>query len=107
MATPRVFGRIALSAATAANVFESPARGAVFTLRIVNKNAATATVQASISGTTATIEAAGDIIASDQQTIAPGGFIELTGLAIEAGFFMVVESDIVTVTAIAYGMETD
>jgi hypothetical protein len=107
MASPKVFGRIALSAATAADVFASPTGGAVFTLRIVNNNAATATVKASISDTTATIQAVGDLIASGKQTIASGGFIELTGLAIESGFFMVVESDVVTVNAIAYGMEND
>lgn len=106
MATPKVFGRINLAAATAADVFTSPAGGAVFTLRIVNANAATATVQASISSTTATIEAAGNLIAPTQ-TIAPGGFIELTGLAIDTGKFMVVESDITTVSTIAYGMENN
>lgn len=106
MASPKVFGRITLAAATAADVFASPSGGAVFTLRIVNKNAATATVKASISGTTATIDATGEIIAPTQ-TITPGGFIELTGLAIESGNFMVVESSVTTVNAIAYGMEND
>lgn len=104
MASPKVFGRITLGAATAADVFESPVTGASFTLRIVNKNAATATVKASISGTTATIDAVGEIIAPTQ-TILAGGFIELTGLAIESGFFMVVESSVGTVNAIAYGWE--
>lgn len=106
MATTKVLGRANLAAATAVDVFTSPAGGAVFTLRIVNANAAIATVQASISSTTATIESEGNIVAPTQ-TIAAGGFIELTGLAIESGFFMVVESDITTVSTMAYGMETD
>ena len=106
MATPKIFGRINLAAATAADVFASPAGGAVFTLRIVNANASTATVQASLSSTTATIESAGNLIAPTQ-TIAPGGFIEITGLAIETGNFMVVESSLTTVSAMAYGMENN
>lgn len=106
MASPKVFGRVNLAAATAVDVFTSPTGGASFTLRIVNANAATATIQASISGTTATIESEGNIIAPTQK-LAPGGFIELTGLAIESGFFVVVESDVTTVSAMAYGWEND
>lgn len=104
MAAPKVLGRITLSAATAANVFASPTAGASFTLRIVNKNAAAADVKVSISATTATIEAEGELVPTNF-TIAIGGFLELTGLAIETGFFCVVESSVGTVNAVAYGWE--
>lgn len=105
-AIPKIFGQITLVAATSADVFESPSTGAAFSVKIVNDSSTTtAKVKLSLSSVTATQDATGRLLPDDHE-IAPKGFVTLTGLTIESGKFLVVESDISTdVNAIAYGMQ--
>lgn len=103
-ATPKIFGRLSLSAATSANLFSSPASGATFSVRIVNTTGGNALVQLSLSDTTATQQTSGRLV-PDDIIVGNNGFLELTGLTIESGIFCVIESDVANVTAIAYGME--
>ena len=105
MSAPKKLGSVDLSAATAVDIFQGSAAGGTFTVRICNRSTTvTATVKLSLSTVTATIQDANLLEAITE--IPPGGVLENTGLIWEnASDFIVVESDVANVNAIAYGWE--
>ena len=105
MSAPKKLGSVDLSAATAADIFQGSANGGTFTVRMCNRSTTvTATVKLSLSTVTNTIENVNLLEAAT--ILPPGGVLESTGLIWEnASDFIVAESDVANVNAIAYGWE--
>jgi len=103
MAGPIILGKVAVPASDT-DLFASPTSGATFSVRFVNNNASDQTIRCSISSTTATAEAAGRLV-PDDFTVATGDALELSGLTIDSGKFLVISASSTDVNAIAYGWE--
>jgi len=104
MSTIKTYQGEVLTAATPKTIVTGPANGAQVVLTITNGTGSAAVVHASVSGTTDTISAAGSKIA-DNTSLADGKTLTVGPISVEAGFFLVVESDTSNVTSSADGME--
>lgn len=105
MSSPKKLGSVDLAAATAVDIFQGSAAGGTFTVRICNRSTTVAaTVKLCLSTVTATIQNAN--LLEPNTVIPPQGTLESTGLVWEnTADFIVVESDVINVNAIAYGWE--
>lgn len=103
MSTPKVLGRIALAATTAASVYTPAAsKSATANLRLTNTSGSDKSVRVSIS-TDGTMQAAGFIVYDE--VIPANGTLEVTGLAINDGFSINAYASASGVSAVAYGIE--
>ena len=103
MATGRL-GVADLAAATLTTLYTVPADTfTVATLSVTNRNASTVKIRVSISTSGTPNDA--DWIEYDSDIIG-NGVIERTGLVMDAGKVLVVYSNSVNVSAVAYGIET-
>jgi hypothetical protein len=103
MATGRL-GTADLSAATNTTVYTCPASTfTVLTVSVCNRGSTSATIQIAIASS-ATPTAA-EYIEFDT-TLSAKGVLERTGLVLDAGKLLVVRSSAVSVSAVAYGIET-
>lgn len=102
MSAPKLLGGVSLSAATAANVFDAVTAAKTFNVRFVNRNTSTATVKLGLSTTSATFANASYL--EYNQEVPANGTLELTGIACNTEY-LVAESDIASVTCVAYGIE--
>jgi len=103
MTTGRL-GAVDLVAATNTSVYTVPATTfSVVTLSICNRGSTAATLRVSVS--TSATPANNEFIEFDT-SLAPKGVLERTGIVLDAGKFLVVNSNVSSVTAVAYGIET-
>ena len=103
MTTGRL-GAVDLVAATDTSVYTVPATTfSVVTLSICNRGSTAATLRVSVS--TSATPANNEFIEFDT-SLAPKGVLERTGIVLDAGKFLVVNSNVSSVTAVAYGIET-
>ena len=99
-----ILGQSAPSAATNTTVYTVPAgKVGIFSINIVNRNTAVATVRIGISasGTPGTTE----WIEYGAQLLANGGVLERTGLVAQAAKNVVVYSDVADTSVTVYGYE--
>lgn len=97
-------GAVDLVAATNTSVYTVPATTfSVVTLSICNRGSTAATLRVSVS--TSATPANNEFIEFDT-SLAPKGVLERTGIVLDAGKFLVVNSNVSSVTAVAYGIET-
>lgn len=99
-----ILGQSAPSAATNTTVYTVPAgKVGIFSINIVNRNTAVATVRIGISatGTPGTTE----WIEYGAQLLANGGVLERTGLVAQAAKNVVVYSDVASTSVTVYGYE--
>ena len=97
-------GAVDLVAATNTSVYTVPATTfSVVTLSICNRGSTAATLRVSVSALA--IPANNEFIEFDT-SLAPKGVLERTGIVLDAGKFLVVNSNVSSVTAVAYGIET-
>jgi hypothetical protein len=103
MATGRL-GVADLSAATNTTLYTVPATTfTVLTVNLVNRAATAATVRIAVS--TSATPADSEYIEYDV-SLSSKGVLERTGIVMDAGKLLVVRSSAVSVSAVAYGIET-
>jgi len=103
MATGRL-GVADLSAATNTTLYTVPATTfTVLTVNLVNRAATAATVRIAVS--TSATPADSEYIEYDV-SLSAKGVLERTGIVMDAGKLLVVRSSAVSVSAVAYGIET-
>jgi hypothetical protein len=97
-------GAADLVAAANTSVYIVPATTfSVVTLSICNRGSTAATLRVSVSASST--PANNEFIEFDS-SLAPKGVLERTGIVLDAGKFLVVNSNVANVTAVAYGIET-
>lgn len=103
MATGRL-GIADLAAATNTTLYTVPAATfTVLTLSVCNRGASSASIRVAICS--AASPADSEFIEFDVEILAKG-VLERTGLVLDAGKLLVVRSSAVSVSAVAYGIET-
>jgi hypothetical protein len=102
--TVGVLGRADLAAATITNLYTVPANTqAMFSVRVVNRNATAVLIRIGLS-VTAGVQSANEYIEYDY-SLAGNQVLEETGLVMQTAGVLTVRSDTANVTAIAYGFE--
>ena len=104
MPAARYFGGVELLAATPKSIFTPPLTGATVSVSIVNKGTASAKIKLSY-GTTIDVHGGSSHYLEFETVLAPKAVLERTGLTVEDGYFLTVESDVINVNATAYGIE--
>jgi hypothetical protein len=103
MATGRL-GTADLAAATNTTVYTCPADTfAVLTVSVCNRGSTAATIQIAICDTSTP---GNDEYLEFDTSLSAKGVLERTGIVLDAGKLLVVRSSAVSVTAVAYGIET-
>lgn len=99
-----ILGQSAPSAATNTTVYTVPsAKTGTFSINIVNRGTATATVRIAISATGSPSNA--EYIEYGAQILANGGILERTGIVAQATKNVVVFSDLADTSVTVYGYE--
>jgi len=99
-----ILGTADLAAATDTTIYTVPANTfGVVTVSLCNRGATSATVRIAVanSGT----PSAAEYIEFDSELLAKG-VLERTGIVLQAGKVLVVRSNAISVSAVAYGIET-
>jgi hypothetical protein len=96
-------GRVNLTAATAADIFQAGLNGGQFNVEILNASGSTAIVQLGVSTVSNTFQAAGKLVES--LTLADNETASFKQIVLEGSQYIVGESDTTNVNMVAMGFD--
>lgn len=98
----KTYNTASLAAATPVNVVTGGSLGSSCSVNVCNHGTVEATIKICLSSVSATIQNAGLI---ESYKLPPGEAIERTGIIVESGYYVVVESDVTNVAAQGWGVD--